>query len=340
MAEEQSVVLPDAATKEGQEDADIAAKNGEAEIHQLRPSPDERKSNPGPAGGQDGAAAQNGGLADAVDAGEGGPSTDGGTHPEYYSEIIFVEGEDRLDFKRAAGPQAPPIAYRQFRKQIEDVGRLVRILFKDDAARRAKFFEMLHVTADSGLRGRDCSLDVGADNLQDVKDSIADEFPAVRGKIWWWNFGILVATVAVCGLASGMLRYTTGVWIPAMQANSIWPSLERAAFLIPLGAVIGLFVEFIFRVGDDVPYEQLRAINPGRWKPFQRAFNTLLVAYIFAAMLGAGAFQVGVASILLNDFVDKKPELSLAIGFVTGFAFPYVRDLVQQFRPVKRESTG
>jgi len=31
--------------------------------------------------------------------------------------------------------------------------------------------------------------------------------------------------------------------------------------------------------------------------------------------------------------------LSLAIGFVTGFAFPYVRDLVQQFRPIRRDAT-
>jgi hypothetical protein len=108
----------------------------------------------------------------------------------------------------------------------------------------------------------------------------------------------------------------------------------------PVGVLIGLFVEFIFRVSDDVPYDQLRAINPGRWKPFQRAFNTVLVAYIFAAILAVGAFQVGVASVLLNDFIDKKPELSLAIGFVTGFAFPFVRDLVQQFRPTRRDGAA
>jgi H+/Cl- antiporter ClcA len=194
------------------------------------------------------------------------------------------------------------------------------------------------VTADSGLRGTNCSPEIGLENLQDVKDSIADEFPSVRGTIWLWNLALLIAAIVGCGLASAILHSKTGVWYPAAVDGSIWPALELALFLIPLGVMVGLFVEFIFRVSDDIPYDQLRAINPGRWKPFQRAFNTLVVAYIFAGILAIGAFQVGVANVLLNDFIDKKPVLSLAIGFVTGFAFPYVRDLVQQFRPLRRDA--
>jgi hypothetical protein len=56
-------------------------------------------------------------------------------------------------------------------------------------------------------------------------------------------------------------------------------------------------------------------------------------------MLGAGAVQVGVANILLHEFLPEKPALGLVIGFVTGFAYPFVRDLVQQFRPTKRDAT-
>jgi hypothetical protein len=56
-------------------------------------------------------------------------------------------------------------------------------------------------------------------------------------------------------------------------------------------------------------------------------------------MLGVGAVQVGVSKILLNDFIPQQPALALVIGFVTGFAYPLVRDLVQQFRPVKRDAT-
>jgi hypothetical protein len=337
MADELSNKLPNP-QKEKRENATAGAKDGEAEIRQLRGLVDGGKSDPQAADDQERRAKLQ--SPHVPVAANDSQSSDAGAHPAYYSEVVFVEEDNRLDFTRAAGSQVPPTAYRELRRQIDDVARLVRVLFQDDKTRLAKFFEELHLTADSGLRGANSSLEIGADNLQDVKNHIADEFPAVRGKIWWWNFGLLVATTAVCGLASSVLHQTTGSWLPNANANSIGPSLELAAFLIPLGVVIGLFVEFIFRVSDDVPYEQLRAINPGRWKPFQRTFNTLIVAYVFAGILGVGAFQVGVASVLLNDFVDKKPALSLAIGFVTGFAFPFVRDLVQQFRPVRRDSTG
>jgi hypothetical protein len=67
-----------------------------------------------------------------------GHSPDTGSHPSYYSGVAFVD--NRLDFKREAGPQAPPPAYREFRRQVEDVARLVRILFQDDKARLNKFF--------------------------------------------------------------------------------------------------------------------------------------------------------------------------------------------------------
>jgi hypothetical protein len=100
----------------------------------------------------------------------------------------------------------------------------------------------------------------------------------------------------------------------------------------------GLFIEFIFRVNDDIPYEQLRAINPGRWKPFQRALNTIIVAVVFAAILATQIIQVGVSGVLLNQLSSGKPWLAIIVGFVTGFAFPYVRDLVQQVRPVAREA--
>jgi hypothetical protein len=264
-------------------------------------------------------------------------------HPPYYSEIKLEldANPPRLEFVRAPTSPPPPADVRALRRQIEDVGRLVRILFADDRRRLEEFFKQLQLTADSGLRGTNSSVEAGLDNLQDVKNSIADAFPAVRGKIWWWNCGLLVAIVAICAAASVALYYTKGIWFPDLdESESMWPALQLAPFLIPLGVMIGLFTEFLFRVNDDIPYEQLRAINPGRWKPIQRLFNTIIVACIFAGVLGIGAVQVGIANVLLNDFIDKKPFLSLVIGFVTGFSFPYVRDLLQQFRPVRRDAAA
>ena len=51
------------------------------------------------------------------------------------------------------------------------------------------------------------------------------------------------------------------------------PAIALAAFLIPIGVAVGLFTEFVLRVNDDIPYEQLRAINPGRWQPIARALK-------------------------------------------------------------------
>jgi hypothetical protein len=269
------------------------------------------------------------------------PTLVGAVRPAYYSEIKLELDADppRLDFVRAPASPPPPADVRVLRRQIEDVSRLVRILFQGDRRRLEEFFRQLQITADSGLRGENSSVEVGLDNLQDVKNSIADAFPAVRGKIWWWNFGLLLAIIALCAAASAALYYTKGIWFPDLDdGEPIWASLQLAPFLIPLGVAIGLFAEFIFRVNDDIPYEQLRAINPGRWKPVQRLFNAIIIACIFAGVLGVGAVQVGLANVLLNDFIDKKPFLSLAVGFVTGFAFPYVRDLVQQFRPARRDT--
>ncbi len=273
---------------------------------------------------------------DGVD--DGDPSVDvPASHPVYYEKVEIVDDDPpRLDFIRPLTAQPPPLAVRALRRQIEDVSRLVRILFQDDKTRLDKFFRQLHVTADSGLRGPTSSVEIGLDNLQDVKDSIADAYTIVRGKLWWSNVILLIGAILYCAIGTGLFRYNVSQW--PWQTTGGWQTLVVAALLIPVGTMAGLFIEFIFRVNDDIPYEQLRAINPGRWKPFQRALNTTTVALIFAAILAADIIKVGVSNVLLNEFVSGKPFLSLVIGFVTGFAFPYVRDLVQQVRPVSRDS--
>ena len=266
-------------------------------------------------------------------------------HPEYYSKIELKWDEPtRLDFVLAEPQQAIPPEFSAMIAKIEEVERLVRVLFQDDESRQKAFFIQLHQVADTGLRGKNCNPQRGLEDLQELKDSIADTFPAVREKIWRLNVRILLGVLAICGMASAVSYYFNGSWYPGPgDGKSIWPVIKISAFLIPLGAVIGLFVEFIFRVGDDMPYDRLREINPGRWKPTQRVLNTIVVAYILAALIGVGVFNVGFAGTDLSEFVQGKdakpprPELSLVIGFVTGFAFAFVRDLMQQFRPAKRD---
>src|SRR5207302_585242 len=113
----------------------------------------------------------------------------GAPHPIYYSKVVLDLEDDppRIDFIRQAGAQAPPGDMRALRQAIEDVARVVRIVFQDDRPRLRQFFEQLHITAWSGLVGERSSVDVGLDNLGDVKNSIADAFPVVRGRMWRAN---------------------------------------------------------------------------------------------------------------------------------------------------------
>jgi hypothetical protein len=270
----------------------------------------------------------------------GGGQGGAGTHPEYYSTVIVQTVDDprRIDVVRSVGSQPPPQDYRDLLKQIQDVARLVVMLFPADLENRRDLFGQLHATADSGLRGTESSIEIGLDNLNEVKGSVADAFPVIREVLWRKNLTILVVTILLCLPTGAALYYNSAKWFPPPGPEKFhWSGLAIAALWVPLGVAIGLFLEFIFRVGDDIPYEQLRSINPGRWKPVQRFFNTVMVGYTFAGVLAIDAVQVGVSNVLLNEFVKGKPFLSLAIGFVTGMAFPYVRDLVQQFRPVRRD---
>ena len=256
-----------------------------------------------------------------------------------YFETCVVVNEDppRLDFQRAPNAPAPTKELNDLRRQIEDVVRLVRVLFENDPSRRRHFLDELAKGAAVGLCGDNWNTELGLDNLQSTKNEIADVYPSLRAVIWQWNAWAVAVAALACGLASVDLHARLGVWVPDFgPGHDPLANWALAVFLIPLGATLGLFAEFLFRVNDDIPYERLQAINPGRWKPAQRAVNTIVVAFILAAILGMGALKLGAGDVLLNDFVGANPYLSGVIGFLTGLAFPYVRDLLQQFQPLKK----
>lgn len=261
----------------------------------------------------------------------------------YYSEAYVVkeDGAYRLDYERADNSPPPPATIRSLQTQIEDVERLVNVLFSNDEKRKKRFFHELLLAAKSGFIDIDYNVEIGLQNLQDIKNHIADAYPQIRQPIWVANLEFLAGTVGCAIAASAAHLYFAGRLLPNLDKDhAFWSGLGIAVFLIPVGCAAGLFAEFLFRVNDDIPYDQLRAINPGRWNPWYRAINTVLVAYIFAGLLAGDILQIGVSGTLLNLFKDGRPELSLAIGFVTGFAFPYVRDLLQQVRPERRQGTN
>jgi hypothetical protein len=258
----------------------------------------------------------------------------------YYDEIKVVTVDDptRLDLIRSPGSLSPPASLRSFITELQEVIRTVRLLFADDLERRRQLFGQLHLTADTGLRGPDHNVDAGWDNLLEAKHNVAAEFPTVRSRMWGRYLVALVSISGVLGPIGAVIYYLSivgGFGVPQPKDGVFVVSvvLGIAACWIPVGAALGIFLEFIFRIGDDVSYAQLQSLNPGRWSPFQRIVNTVVTAYCFAGLMGLGVFQVGVANILLNDFASSKPFLTLGIGVITGLSYPYVRDIIHRFKP-------
>jgi hypothetical protein len=80
-------------------------------------------------------------------------------------------------------------------------------------------------------------------------------------------------------------------------------------------------------------YEQLLNLDPSRWRPRQRLLITVGISFIFAFLLAYNAVQVGIGSLLLNDFVSKTPAMALAVGGITGLAFAAVQDIIYRVKP-------
>ena len=196
---------------------------------------------------------------------------------------------------------------------------------------RKGLFQALRDTADVGLVGARHSVNTGIDDLDYVKNHIADQFPVVRS--YFWNQYLRFMAWGILLFAGGGIAYSQ---LPAEGAYPLALTIVISAFWIPFGILVGLFLEYAYRVDAEIPFDKLREINPGRWDPLQRFVNTVITGAVFAILLGTKVFTVGVGSLVLNDFVGKQPYLSLVIGFFTGFATPYVQDLIRQVRPANK----
>lgn len=83
-------------------------------------------------------------------------------------------------------------------------------------------------------------------------------------------------------------------------------------------------------------YEQLLNLDPSRWRPGQRLLITIGISFILAFLLAYNAIQVGLGSLLLNDFAGKTPAMALAVGGITGLAFAAVKDIVFRVQPTAK----
>jgi hypothetical protein len=269
--------------------------------------------------------------------------------PACYDDAVLEPADDPLGIKLCIdGPHAAPTSeMRDLVRDVFAVERVIRVLFGEAKYKKARkrFFELLLTTTRIGLCGPDYDVEAGRLDLALTQDEIADAFPTLRDELWKSYFTIVGLFTLIFGPLGCVLYYHLTIKHAFSDHNTdllaMMPALPQiciALVWIPFGVSLGIFLEFVFRMGENVTYDGLLAINPGRWKPWRRTASTLITAYVFAFIVGVGAFQIGIGSILLNDFISTRPWLSVAIGFVTGFTFPYVRDIVTQFKPERRDA--
>src|SRR5262249_52342155 len=97
------------------------------------------------------------------------PDPDPNTDADGYFDSVAISGDElipRIDFHRSRNNHPPPPALRDFRRQISEVARLIRLVFQNDRELRDRFFKQLHLVADSGAVGSNYSVETGLDNLQ------------------------------------------------------------------------------------------------------------------------------------------------------------------------------
>jgi hypothetical protein len=268
-----------------------------------------------------------------------------GGKPSYFQRVAIVDqgSSKRLDIIRSHNAPPIPEELDTLYNEIQSLVRVVQVLFINDIERLEGFFNELGRTASTGLVGSDYSPEAAWSNLKEIKKRIAHEFPMVCSYFWWKYLKSLLFVSVIFGPIGALLYYASlkSTWgFPAPDGGLFYAPLALAIafFWIPVGVMLGTFLEFIFRIGDELSFEKIQAINPGRWEPLQRIVNTTITSYCFAALMAIGVFQIGVANVLLNEFMTTKPFLSIAIGLVTGLSFPYVRDIIYQFRPVRRDT--
>ena len=264
--------------------------------------------------------------------------------PVFYTEIKMSpspEDPRRLVFVAAPGSPKLPDDLLTLRQGYETASRIVSLLFRDATDKRRELFNDLHLAADRGLRGPNFNVEDGRANLSEMRQIITDSAQSVRDqffrqylKLMFWAGGIPLLLGAVVLLTDGF-----GVLNPPAPGEPYDPSFvwSVAPFWITAGASICVWGEFALRMQGGLSYEQLLRLDPSRWRPGQRVTIAVGISFILAFFLAFNAVQIGIGGILLNDFSTTTPALSLAVGGVTGLAFPAVRDVIFRLGPQERE---
>jgi hypothetical protein len=269
--------------------------------------------------------------------------------PVFFSGALLEPLEDPAHIRLFADPDNTPTPaiwelVREIFAVARQILRQIRVLFGSPKYKKERVGLYTTLLSSAEALCGQYNIEAAWLNIAETKNEISDEFPTLRDELWKSYLTITVCFALTLGPIGCAIYYHLLINHVFSDHNTTllkqapaFPQLCIALVWIPFGVAIGIFLEFVFRVSENLTYARLLAINPGRWKPWRRTASTVITAYVFAFIVGVGAFQIGIGSILLNDFISTRPWLSVAVGFVTGFTFPYVRDIVTQFKPERRD---
>jgi hypothetical protein len=264
----------------------------------------------------------------------------------YYSEVGLLDDPPTdIFFRQIDGAPPPPEELRQLKTDIEDTVQVALSFLTNRDKVKIKVMDRLRLAAQVGCCGPQFNVAEGRSSLESTRKLLLGEGYELRKELLdiyiKYMLIVLVPTLllgALCYVAS-----TKGIYLPAPPdpdpGKKGFPHLSVvaiSAFWIPAGAVFGVWAEFTFRTGTLV-YDRLLYFDPERWLPRQRFIIAILVAYMLAFILALGIVQIGLFGVLLNDFASTRPEVSGAVGWVAGFSYPYVRDILNTLRPATRQ---
>lgn len=260
--------------------------------------------------------------------------------PIFYKEIELSPSPSsprRLVFIAAQDAPKPPDELLVLRQDYERTARVVSVLFEDGSKARKDIFMLLHQAADRGLRGPEFSIEDGHANLAEVREAIVDFAHKVRDRrLRKYTLLLILCGIAPFFMGIAVLLTAGFGWFNRPAPGEPYDPLfawSLAALWIPAGAAMCVWAEFALRMQAGLSYEMLLNLDPGRWRPGQRLLITVGISFIFAFLLAFDAVHVGVGGLLLNDFAKKTPAAALAVGGITGLAFPMVQDVIFRIKP-------
>jgi len=259
----------------------------------------------------------------------------------YYSAVKVDEPPTDLFFVQIAGAPPPPDDLRQLKLDLEAAAQVAVTFFRNDLNKMRMFMERLRLAGTVGCCGPRFVVVDGRDSLESTKGQIVLEGYAQRNATWYtytrYTLFILIPTAVI-----GFVIYVAslyGFYLPAPdQKEGVAPVVAAvlAAFWIPAGAAFGVWTEFNFRTAN-LTFGDLLNFDPERWTPGQRFTIAIMIGFLLAFVLAFKVVQIGLFGVLLNDFSGKHPELSGAVGWVSGFSYPIVRDIIKTLRPTVRQ---